>query len=403
MRILMLSPILPWPLNMGGKIRVYYVLRELARAGHNVMLVTLTPESYKPEYVNALNPYCTELHVISIGNRSRLHTALKSLFSSKPYGVAKFDSPWLRMEVSHALKRNYDVLWVHFMETMVHLPHQFSPNRKPFVVLDQHNADERFWATYMHRGALWVRLFAWQNLMKLRRFQQRVLQHVDVVLSVSEEDAEFTRLRLPNKDTEVLVVPNGVDIDSLKPDEKSDRRNRVVLCGAMDVLMNIDAAEWFARRIFPRVKEVIPDAEFWIVGRNPSYKVKTLETIPGIYVTGSVEDVRPYYAQAKVAVAPFRYGGGTKIKVLEAMALGVPVVATPVGCQGIRAIPERHLFIENDEESFAERVVLLLRDESVWRELANEARQLVEEHYNWSRLLCEVIHRIEQCVQVYNY
>jgi len=127
--------------------------------------------------------------------------------------------------------------------------------------------------------------------------------------------------------------------------------------------------------------------------------VRALEALPGVRVTGRVADVRPYYAQAKVAVVPFRYGGGTKLKVLEAMALGVPVVATPVGCQGIKAVPGKHLFVEEDEEKFARRVIGLLQDDKLRERTATQARELVERKYSWQGVLQGVIARLERLVE----
>ncbi|SFM80677.1 glycosyltransferase [Thermodesulforhabdus norvegica] len=399
MDILVLSPTLPWPLNMGSKIRIYYVLRELARAEHEVTLLSLAHEPYGETDLKALEPYCAELHVVPVEHRTRLRAALRAFFSTKPYRVAKFESPGFRRRVAETLRgKRWDVVWVHFLETLAYLPLEELKEKGFILVLDQHNADERFWATYAREGPPWVRLFALQNLWKLRQFQDEVLRWVDVVLSVSREDAEFTRLRLPNLSTEVWVVPNGVDTGSLRPSREEPRANRVIFCGAMDALMNEDAVEWFARRIFPKVREAVPDAEFWIVGRDPTPKVRALEALPGVRVTGRVEDVRPYYAKAKVAVAPFRYGGGTKLKVLEAMALGVPVVATPVGCQGIEAVPGKHLFVEEDGEKFAQRVVTLLQDEEFQKHMATQARQLVEQKYSWRSIMESAIVWLEQLV-----
>ncbi|MBC7232376.1 MAG: glycosyltransferase [Chloroflexi bacterium] len=136
-----------------------------------------------------------------------------------------------------------------------------------------------------------------------------------------------------------------------------------------------------------------------IVSRRPYRVVKALASLPGVRVTGRVEDVRPYYAEAKVAVAPFRYGGGTKLKVLEAMALGVPVVATSVGCQGIEAVPGRHLFKEDSEASFAQRVVTLLQEENLRQRIAAEARKLVEERYSWRAIMRDTIGRLARMVE----
>jgi len=395
----MLSPTLPWPLNMGSKIRIYYVLRELARAGHEVTLLTLAHEPYGPEDLVALKAHCQELYVMPIKNRPRLQAAVKSIVSRKPYRVAKFESPEFKQAVAQALRGDYDILWVHFMETLAYVPQYRWHEETPLVVLDQHNADERFWETYAREGWPWVRLFAKINLWQLRGIQASFLKRVDVILSASKEDAGFTRTRLSNTAIQVWVVPNGVDTESLRPEGTTKRRNRIIFCGSMDVFMNIDAVEWFARRIFLRVREAVPDAEFWIVGRTPAPKVRALASLPGVRVTGQVEDVRPYYARAKVAVAPFRYGGGTKLKVLEAMALGVPVVATPVGCQGIDVTPGKHLFKEDNEESFAERVVTLLQDENLRQRMATEARRLVEERYSWHAIINDAIGRLERLVE----
>jgi sugar transferase (PEP-CTERM/EpsH1 system associated) len=394
----MLSPTLPWPLTIGSKIRIYYVLRELARAGLEVTLLALAHDPYGPGDLDPLRTYCSKLHVIPAKNRPRAQAAWRAFLSRKPYGVAKFDSPAFRKAVTEALQQeDYPILWVHFMETLVYLPSGWK--KSPLVVLDQHNADERFWETYAREGSPWVRLFAKFNLWQLRRFQASVLNQVDVVLSVSKEDADFTQARLTNPATQVWIVPNGVDTERLQPLGTTERRNRIIFCGAMDVFMNIDAVNWFARRMFPRVREAVPDAEFWIVGRNPNSKVKALASLPGVRVIGQVEDVRPYYAEAKVAVAPFRYGGGTKLKVLEAMALGVPVVATPVGCQGIEAVPGKHLFKEENEEAFTERVVNLLQDDSLRLQMAIEARKLVEDRYSWHSIMHNTIEHLELMIR----
>lgn len=227
MRVLMLSPTLPWPLNMGSKIRLYHVLRELARAGHEVTLLALAHEPYAGDHLEALKPYCT-LHVVPIKHRSRSKAALQAFFSTKPYRVVRFDSPEFRRRIAEALGEIWDIVWVHFLETMAYLPLGVL-KEKPFLfVLDQHNADERFWATYAQEGPPWIQLFAWQNLWKLRWFQKHALKWVDVVLSVSNEDAEFTRSRLPDPSTEVWVVPNGVDTETFQPFGKEKQFNRII-------------------------------------------------------------------------------------------------------------------------------------------------------------------------------
>ncbi len=184
MKILMLSPVLPWPLNIGSKMRVFYVLRELSRAWHEVTLVANSHEPYNEVDLYILRQCCAELHVIAAQNRSREKTALRSLFYNMPYGVAKFESKRFKQVIAQALREHYDIIWVHFTETLAYIPEEFEQEKKTLIVLDQHNADERFWRTYASQGPPWIRFFAIQNLIKLRRFQTRLLQRVDVILSV---------------------------------------------------------------------------------------------------------------------------------------------------------------------------------------------------------------------------
>jgi len=166
-----------------------------------------------------------------------------------------------------------------------------------------------------------------------------------------------------------------------------ERKNVILLCSGLAVYRNRAAALWFARRIFPKVRRQVPDAEFWIVGSHPNREIWRLADIPGVHVTGAVEDVRPYYAMAKVAVAPYRYGEGTKIKVVEAMACGTPVVSTSIGCQGLEVQDSENILIADTETDFRQRVVELLRDCGRARRLGAEARKLVEEKYTWKRLI----------------
>lgn len=392
----MISPSFPWPLNTGAKIRIYQSLRNLARLGHKITFLTMAQEAYSPKVHKELDSMCEKFLIVSSPQRSKVSAALRAIIHNESYRIAKFKNPVFTQKIAHEVFNKYDVLWVNFLETLAYLPARVYEGKKPILVLDQHNADELFWMTYTQQGTFWVRLFARHNLARLRRFQSKVIRQVNIVLSVSKEDADYTRATLPDSSIEVWVAPNGVDTEKIYPAENQERRNKIIFCGSMDVMMNIDAVEWFTHNVFKKVREEVLDAEFWIVGRNPGPGVQKLSSLPGVYVTGSVPDVRPFYAKAKVAVAPLRLGGGTKLKVLEAMALGVPVVATPIGSQGIKAVPGKHLFVEESIENFAQKVVSLLQNEEIAKKIAKEARRLVEEHYSWSGVWGQIASRLEQ-------
>lgn len=400
MRILMISPTMPWPLKGGARIRIYHEIKEVARAGHKITLLSLNMESHSRQDLDALKPYCRELQVVPVKHRPRWQAAVRAFFSLKPYRVAKFESLEFRKQVAKALSKSYEVVWVHFLETLAYFPNDWVKGKHSLIVLDQHNADEIMWQRYTNRGPLPVRVFARQNLWKLRRFQEKALKNVDIVLSVSDAEADFMRNRV-SLSCQVWTVPNGVDIDYFRPSETKHRYVKkpiILFCGSMDVTMNIDAVTRFSKAIFSIIKEKIPQAEFWIVGRQPTLKVRDLGRRDGVTVFGEVEDVRSYYEQASVAVAPFLYGAGTKLKVLEAMAMGIPVVATSVGCQGIEAEPGHHLYLAETENVFAERVVKLIQDPNAHAQLATAGQKLVEERYSWRRIVGEVAQRLEEVV-----
>jgi glycosyltransferase involved in cell wall biosynthesis len=186
------------------------------------------------------------------------------------------------------------------------------------------------------------------------------------------------------------VVPNGVDLDYFAPNGRNVAEPTLIFTGAMDYLPNIDAVRYFCDEIYPRVRREVPQTRFLIVGLNPHPSVLQLATLSGVIVTGAVPDVRPFYAQASVCVAPLRMARGVQNKVLQAMAMGLPVVATPCAASGIRAQADRDLLIEEDPVVFAARVVDLLRKAGERAALGQRARAFVEAHHSWESPLSKL-------------
>jgi glycosyltransferase involved in cell wall biosynthesis len=278
------------------------------------------------------------------------------------------------------------------------IPGEFA--RRTPVVLDEHESEGLLWRQYLRQGGVPKRAFALLNLIKMRWFQKAVGSCIAAMLCASDREAEFARTHLPPH-VKLWTVPNGVDTDFYVPGAPEGRESHsILLCASFAIYRNREAAIWFARTVFPRVKQEVPEAEFWIVGSHPNQEVRQLAEIPGVYVTGTVEDVRPYYARAAVSVAPYRYGEGTKLKVLEAMASGAPVVSTPIGCQGIEVKDGEHLLIVNSADEFASRIVQLLRNQELRRSMAARARSLIEREYAWKKIvgdldpeLCELVRK----------
>jgi glycosyltransferase involved in cell wall biosynthesis len=273
------------------------------------------------------------------------------------------------------------------------VPSEFA--RRTPIVLDEHESEGLLWRQYLRQGGIPKRAFALLNLIKMRWFQKTVGGRIAAMLCASDRETEFARTFLPPR-VKLWTVPNGVDTDYFLPSPPEDRENHsIVLCGGYGVYRNSEAAIWFARTVFPLVKIDVPDAEFWIVGSNPNQEILKLADIPGIHVTGTVPDVRPFYARAAVAVAPYRYGEGTKLKVLEAMASGAPVVSTHIGCQGINVKDDEHVLIVNSAEDFARKIVYLLGNDELRRTLALRARTVIEQEYSWKKVVGDL--NLELC------
>jgi sugar transferase (PEP-CTERM/EpsH1 system associated) len=386
MRALILSPTFVWPPDSGAKIRIFHTIKHLSRR-FDLTLLSLAGDS-KPRELGPLAEWCQNVRVVP-RVVTRNQALLRSAFSLRPYRVVKFWTRRFQEAVETELERgNFDVIWVNFQNMVGYVPPCLAVSTT--VILDQHNADELMWMRFASQGALPRRLFAKWNLLKSSRFQRQVLRYVDVLVSVSQDEADFMRQRV-RAGVKIWVVPNGVDATHFQPRPQALRQGNVILfCGSMDVTMNIDAVCYFVSKIFPVIRGAVPDAEFWIVGRNPNKDVRQLNAQDGVRVTGAVEDVRPFYEGAKVAVVPFRFGAGTKLKVLEAMAMGVPTVSTSTGCQGIDAEEGKEIWIVDDPEAFADTVVKLLLDEQAGLAMREAARRLVEERYDWGSIFRSV-------------
>lgn len=385
MRILILSPYLPWPLYGGTSVRIFNIIKQLSQRGHRIVLVAGKKKGSGPSN-DILQQFCQKLYLYELPLQGRLFSIIRSLFSRQPYPALQFQNKKLYEMVYNLLKNKpFDLIWINFLfmaDILLKIPIGDIP-----VILDQHEADETVWQRYIQKGNFAQKIFSYLNLKKIQFLQKRVFRYINALLCVSEIEAEFMKSRVPSG-TKVWVVPNGVDTDFFQPNNIFDKPEPVILItGSMCIGRNIDAAVGFAKKIFPKIKKAISEARFWIVGYRPNKEVLALKTIPGIVVTGTVKEIRPYYQKAKVYVAPFRFGEGTRLKVLEAMAMGIPIVSTEMGCQGIEVVDGKHLLIADNENDFANRVVELLVNPERGEKLALAARKLTEEKYQWKKIV----------------
>lgn len=383
----MLAHRLPYPPHTGDKVRAYHILRHLARR-HAVTLACLGDER-EPVTAEALRELVPDLVV---EEQPRLRRACRSLWTLARGGSATFGyfhAPALHARIAaRAAGQPFDAVYVSSSSMAPYARHAAGAP----VIVDFVDVDSDKWRQY---AASLPPYRAWLYRLEADRLgaeEARAARGAVRSLVTTRAEAELLARLAPGAD--IAVVPNGVDLDYFRPAPRDlSAAPAIVFTGAMDYLPNADAAVYFAERIFPRVREAAPEARFLIVGKHPTRAVRRLAERPGVVVTGSVPDVRPYLRQAAVAVAPLRIARGVQNKILEAMAAGLPVVATSLAHRGLEAVPGRHLLVEDEPARFAEAVIWLLATPGHRMVLGAAARRFVEQHHAWSAT-AEAVERI---------
>jgi sugar transferase (PEP-CTERM/EpsH1 system associated) len=387
MNILWLNAGLLLPLDKGGRLRTWHLMRHLA-AHHSITYLAFVEPAATDADRNGMREVCARLETIprrdpQKGTWRFRADAARFLFDPVPYAVAKYRAAAYRRRVESLLSTGrYDAVVCDFLPPVVNLP-----DRLPCSgVLFTHNVEAEIWRRHAETARTPVpRALLRSQWRRMRRFERSALSRFDLVLAVSDADrSTFERLYPGAVQAPLHVVRTGVDTAFFTPRPEAVRPAHLVFTGSMDWLPNADAMLYFAADILPRIRQDHPDATLTIVGRAPTPAVSRLARQPGIQVTGRVDDVRPYIAEATAYVVPLRVGGGTRLKIFEAMAMGKAVVSTTVGAEGLPLTPGHDVLIADTPPAFAESVSALLRDAVRRRQLEIAARRLVVEHYDWS-------------------
>jgi sugar transferase (PEP-CTERM/EpsH1 system associated) len=375
------------PLDKGGKLRTWHLMRQLAHR-HDVTYVSFVDPSATAADIDGMRDVASD--VVTIPRRepakgtARFYLdATRYLVDRTPYAVAKYRSIAYRRAIEHLLgTRQFDAIVCDFLVPIVNLPDSLPCP----AILFTHNVESEIWRRHVEnaRNPVSRRLLMtqWRRML---RFEGAALARFDLVLAVSDADRRtFGRLYPDTFDSPVHVVQTGVETSYFAPTRREPQRAHLVFTGSMDWLPNEDGMQYFVHDILPRIRQLEPDVTLSIIGRAPTPAVRRLANERGVDVTGSVEDVRPHMAEGSVYVVPLRIGGGTRLKIFEAMAMGKAVVSTTVGAEGLPVTPGQHIVIADHPQAFAEEVVRLIRDDAERRRLEVEARRLVLERYDWS-------------------
>jgi sugar transferase (PEP-CTERM/EpsH1 system associated) len=415
--ILFLAQLLPYPLDSGGKIKSYHFLQALAEK-HTVTLVSFVRSEQEAESAGTLKQFCDQIETVLLP-RSKVRDLawlLRSLVNGKSFIISRDWAGEFRSRVNDLLSKHpFDVIHVVRANMFQYVP----ADPCSYVVLDTENVEaqvvRRTFESKPFTVSGFLSLF---ESKRLEEYERMVCAKADLVLTVTEEDKDALSAHMVSmsgkktRSTPIDIVPIGVDTGYFAYSWRPHPDPRAVLVGTMYWPPNVDCAVHFCRDILPLARKEIPELAFEIVGLRPTKKVVRLQQrLHGVRVTGSVEDVRPYMLHSRVFVVPLRAGSGMRVKILNAMAVGIPVVTTSIGCEGIDGLVQvqqplaghdnrdANIWVADSPHEFARAVVTLMTNDGIARTLSRNGRTLMETVYDWSIIrnrILDLYDRIEQ-------
>ncbi|MCD6459377.1 TIGR03087 family PEP-CTERM/XrtA system glycosyltransferase [bacterium] len=385
MNILFLAHRIPYPPNKGDKIRAFHEISYLNK-NHNVDLCTLIDDKNDFQYVETLRKHCRNLEYCVINSKLKKIFSLFSVLTCNKTCTEKyFWSPSLFLKCKKLiLKNKYDIIFIYCSSMAKYVQHY---SDKIPCVIDFVDIDSNKWLQYSKFAKFPLNFLYSLESKKLAVLEKTILSWVKASFLVTEREVIF--FAGLNSKNNIYAIPNGIDNKFFDPSKTSDLSNLqtqpyICFTGAMDYFPNEDGVVFFAEKIFPRISEKYPKLKFFIVGRNPAAAVEKLTVNPNIIVTGSVDDIRPYLKQAKLAVIPLRMARGIQNKILESVSMGLPVVTTSIAYEGLNLKKGLDIIVEDDPLKFADQVISLLQDKNKRKQISLNAKQCLMKSYGWN-------------------
>ncbi len=381
MNVLLLTQVLPYPPDSGPKVKTYHVLKYLAQ-NHAVTLVSFVRGDQSPD-VRHLAQYCRAIHTVAM-ERSLLRDGLamaRSLVTAQPWMMVRDGRGAMHRCVDRlAAEQRFDV--VHADQLNMAQYAWCVPGARR--ILDAHNA---LWLLYRRLAETmspgprrWLLERDWRLI---KRYEGAQVRRMDAVLAVSQEDCAALQ-EAAGQPVEIAVIPIAIDTDETTVVEREANARHILHLGTMYWPPNVDGVRWFVEQVYPRIRQQRPDVEFDVVGARPPQELLALnDNGLGIHVTGYVPDTLPYERRAALMVVPLRAGGGMRVKILNALAQGIPIVTTTLGYEGIDLAPEREILVGDTPEALAAQVLRVLNDPALGHRLAVEGRGTVVERYDY--------------------
>lgn len=373
-------------MDSGKKLRTFHLLKRLADK-YDITIVCYGKLSYDQAKVEHLKELGIKVVLVkdkrikkwSFGFYMKLFWGI---FSTNPFAVDYHFSKDMQEQIFSLLKReDFDLVqceWTPYAKYFEKIDH-------PVKILSAHNVEWMQWKRFFECQANPLKsIYAYLQWKRMFNFEKREYPRFDHCVAVSEKDKD---LLLSYGAKATSVIENGVDTAYFTPLQMRVMPNSMVFTASMDAFSNQDGVKYFVKLIFPKIKQALPSASFTAVGRNPSKDIfKLAWSHPEVKITGTVDDVRPFIAESSLYVVPLRVGGGSRLKILEAMAMGKAVISTTMGVEGLEATSNKNVIIADKPEDFAQKAIELLGNQKLCQSLGSEGRKLVEEKYDWDKI-----------------
>jgi len=392
MNILMITPFFPYPAEFGGTIRTYHLAKELAKSNDLFLLSFKDREDIEPEKVKE---FCKHVEIIPFSEDSKRIVQLKTLFKKRSYQTRQYASEAMQNAINATIKaNNIDLVFIEFSQMGF-----FDIPKDIPVLLDEHNIEFDLLDRMSKKDSLSFRKL--YNKIEAIKFEKEELSFIAksaLTITTSRRDINIIKKHLP--DARTAEITNGVDcLEFAKPADITPEKNSAVFTGAMNYFPNDEGVNYFMEDIYPLIKKKDPNFKITIVGSGPSEKIKSYKN-ENINVTGFVKDVKPYMWNSSVFIVPLRMGGGTRFKVVEAMAAGIPVISTSLGCEGIPAKDGEHLLIRDDPAEFADAVFEAATNQELAQKLRENGVKFAKENVDWEivgrKLNREIIEAVKE-------
>ncbi len=392
MKILMLTPYLPYPLLSGGQIRTYNLLKKLAKK-HQITLFALIKDYQEKKYVPEIERYCQKVRVFKRSKQPfTLKNIIKTGFSSYPFLVIRNHVPEAVPAIKQELDENkYDLIHAETFYMMPHLPQTTIP-----TILVEQTIEYLGYESYAKKAPAIVRPLLNVDVMKIKRWEKHYWKKSDRLVTMSQEDKTFIQQFLDQPD-KVQVVSNGVDSNWFEQIERDLPPTPTILyVGTFKWLPNIEAVEFLVQKVWPIIKQQLPQANLWIVGNAPTKKIKQYgQQDKQIRVSGRIPDIRTAFKGSHILTAPVFSGKGTRYKILEAMVSGTPIVATSTATEGLHVQDKKHVLIADTAQEIADQTIKIIKNQDLWHQLSENGQKFVRQNYDW-QLISKKLDKIYQ-------